>query len=362
MKTTRDFPLDFIRAAAAVSVIAVHFFLNSGFYDVPASSLPRAGIFLRTQFMVCVPLFLLLTGYLQRSKTWNRSYYRGLGSLLLTYVLASVLCGVFRAAFLGGTWSPVQWLQEILSFSLAPYGWYIELYIGLFLLVPFLNTAWNALPSRRVKLLLVLTTVFLSIFPSLNTISLYFGWQAIPERWAALYPVAYYFTGCYLRESLPKIRWPLLLLVDVLAVLAGGSLHIIQAGEEPFGFFPITYWNGILTYCATLCVFLLLKKGTFSHFPHLLKKGVSLIASLSLPIFLLSWIPDQIAYTTLGSAIPQVADRLPWICVTVPFVLVCSVVMAWLLNKVQTLLRAAFQKWLPKKPSLEGHARNDRQS
>lgn len=345
MEGRRDRQLDLIRAAAVVCVIAVHFFINCGFYEIPSGGeTMTCGILLRTQLMVCVPLFLLITGYLQGEKVWDRSYGKKFASFLLTYVLASLCCALYRGAFLQGPWSPKEWLRGLLSYRLAPYAWYIELYIGLFLLIPFLNLIWRGSKTRRGRGLLVGILVFLAVAPSLNPIAVAFGWKVFPGRWEGLYPVAYYFTGRYLRDYPPRWGWPWLVLVDLLAVVQGGLLHAYQARGECFGFFAPTYWNGAYTYLASVCVFLLLKKVPLARVPQGVQRGISRVAVLSLPIFLVSWVPEQVLYPLLNGRVPLVGYRLPWLPVMVAAVLAGSVVLALLVDWVQRGLEALARK------------------
>lgn len=68
MTRKRDLRLDIIRCIAAFSVISVHFLSHIQYYE---ASMEGRRMFLmtlmRTAFMVCVPLFLILTGYLSHS-------------------------------------------------------------------------------------------------------------------------------------------------------------------------------------------------------------------------------------------------------------------------------------------------------
>lgn len=68
-KRERNCNLDIIRCVAVFTVICVHFFLNSEYYTYPIVG-ERMYImtFICTAARVCVPLFLLLTGYLMRQK------------------------------------------------------------------------------------------------------------------------------------------------------------------------------------------------------------------------------------------------------------------------------------------------------
>ena len=63
----RNINLDLIRCVAVIFVISVHFCLNSAFYEVTCSGMRMLIMYiLRTAFITCVPLFLMLTGYLMK--------------------------------------------------------------------------------------------------------------------------------------------------------------------------------------------------------------------------------------------------------------------------------------------------------
>ena len=87
--------------------------------------------------MICVPLFLLLTGYLMKNKELSIKYYKGIGNTLFVYVLASIACVLFKNIYYPNEHHNL--LLSILNFTGANYAWYIEMYIGLFFIIPFLN-------------------------------------------------------------------------------------------------------------------------------------------------------------------------------------------------------------------------------
>ena len=90
--TQRDIGLDLTRILAFLAVPSVHFFLNSTYYDTAIVG-PRMALMtvMRTAFMVCVPLYMLLSGYLSAGKhiPLTRSgllgYYKKLLPIFLTY-------------------------------------------------------------------------------------------------------------------------------------------------------------------------------------------------------------------------------------------------------------------------------------
>lgn len=342
-----EFNLDLIRMVAVVCVLSVHFFLNSGFYDTPVEG--RAMVFgtiLRTFLMVCVPLFLLLTGYLKGAHRWTPAYWKGLGKLLLSYLLAALFCLTFRALYLGDARTPLDWVLQIFDFSAAPYAWYIEMYLGVFLLIPFLNTLWVHLPSDRARRALVLTLIALSILPSLDSATAVVHLRLLPDWWDRLYPLTYYYVGLSIREHPPQWNRGLCLLVSLLSAMVGGSAHayFAHAHGNPISFVPINYWNGLFPFVSAVFLFLALRKENGRMPPAPVRWAVGKVASLSLPIFLVSWIPDQVVYGHLKQAVTAMPDRIPYILLTVPLVLVSATILAQVLTWVQNLLTRLWRR------------------
>jgi len=46
------------------------------------------------------------------------------------------------------------------------YSWYVNMYIGCFLLIPFLNLLWNSLSSQESRRILVIVLLVLTALPS----------------------------------------------------------------------------------------------------------------------------------------------------------------------------------------------------
>ena len=80
----------------AVFLYYLFIFLHNGFYEeiVVGKRLFFMGT-MRNFFMICVPLFLILTGFLMNKKVVSRKYYSGLKKTYITYVLASIACLVY---------------------------------------------------------------------------------------------------------------------------------------------------------------------------------------------------------------------------------------------------------------------------
>ena len=120
----RSCNLDVIRIFAFLCVVSVHFFLNTNFNSqMIGRKLMLIPVAARSFFLICVPLFLLLSGYLMKNKTFSKSYYLKLFQTLGIYVLASIACAVY--AFLSNreSFSFRDAAAGVLSFRTAPYSW-----------------------------------------------------------------------------------------------------------------------------------------------------------------------------------------------------------------------------------------------
>ena len=129
--------LDLVRVVAIFFVIGGHFFsINTSYRNVPflGGSLFIQGM-MNSVFMVGVPLFMMLTGYLNIKKTPTKKYYKGMVRVLVAYLVFSIVTILFRNYYLGEERSIVQWILAILNYSAIPYAWYIEMWIGLALLL-----------------------------------------------------------------------------------------------------------------------------------------------------------------------------------------------------------------------------------
>lgn len=339
----RDTRLDLIRALAAFLVVSVHFFLNNGYYQTAmAGERMLVMSMMRMAFMTCVPLFLLLTGYLCCRKALTPRYYLGLARVLLTYALCAIVCLGARSAG-GEELSLGRRVKSLLDFSAAPYGWYIEMYIGLFLLIPFLNILWSALETRAKRRALVGTLLALTTLPALANLR----WSLLPDWWTNLYPLAYYFLGAYFAEYEPRPSWAWgLPALAVLAAAGGGLLYALSAGGVA-GWFPVLDWYGPTVVLSACLLFLLLLQVPADRFPRWVRWLLAKLSALSLAIYLLSWCFDAAFYPILAQRVSVVTDRLPWYFVIVPAVYLCSALAAQLVEWTRQAITWCVNKLCP---------------
>lgn len=354
----RNASMDIIRIVAAFTVLSVHFFLHNGFYSQIVEGVPMYIMVLtRTLFSVCVPLFMILTGYLMSHKTLSRKYYSGISKTLIVFVLATLACMIFKAVHDNEPLSLKSFILGTLDFTGANYSWYIEMYIGLFLLVPFLNLAYNKLKNKRQKQVLVLTLVFLTIIPTLFNIFNFDNpawWsdpkssdtfaKLVPSWWMGFYPIAYYFTGCYIREYGIRLKTRSMLVLFLLAILIFGTFNFYRSYGTTFKSGIYVYWYGFEPYILSVLLFVLLSRIKTDNMNEKVKFVLWKVSDLALGIYLISYIFDMLVYPVLNEKITTMTDRLPFYFVTVPIVFICSMLASAVLNIAAKYIQIFFKK------------------
>ena len=348
-KKARNIGADVVRCIACFSVVSVHFFHNNGFYEnIVAGRRMYIMMLLRSFFVICVPLFMLLSGYLMRNKKPSVEYYKKLGKTIFTYVLASGACILYSALFLKETWSAANVIFGILDYTASPYAWYVEMYIGLFLLIPFLNILYNNIPSKNLKKVLLLALIISTILPSvLNTFdingeswwknpAMYASYnKLIPSYWTAMYPLTYYFLGCYLAEYGINIKKGLNALMIIATVLVFGTFCFWRSYNSVYIWGEWGTYSSLFVLILSVLVFTFFINLNYSKVPKWLQAVFKKISALSFGVYLVSWIFDNAFYPYLLQKVPQMTDRLPYYFVMVPLVFVCSLLLSWVIELVQ---------------------------
>lgn len=256
--------LDILRTVAFFCVPTVHFFLNSGFYGVVMDS-PSIIPLLTIRWIVYaggVPVFIMLTGYLKRNKTVSWSHYRTIIPILVSYFVIAIITTIFTEVYLKPEPTTLYLkIRNIFAFNSPTYAWYIGMYIGLFLLIPFLNNAYNGLKTKKEKQILIGSMLFLIAVPaSLNRIIVIqeqpFGF--ISSYWKnSFWQMGYYFIGIYIAEYKPKIDKLLnVLLILIFGVYQAVRTYLTGYGETFFKGMNAEY-NDMVTFIVSVLVFLL---------------------------------------------------------------------------------------------------------
>lgn len=149
--TARSLGLDILRIIAFLCVISIHFFTRTGYGTLQNDGFAVYFVIcLRYITRMCIPLFLMLSGYLLANKEPNKKYYLKIIRILVEYFIASIVCVLFSIFYLKeDKWNFVSFIRGVFSFSCVPYSWYINMYIGLFLIAPFINKILKNITKKQ---------------------------------------------------------------------------------------------------------------------------------------------------------------------------------------------------------------------
>lgn len=342
IKPQRSINMDIIRIFAFMFVPGVHFFLHNGFYSQTVDN-PRMVImtFMRNLFLLCIPLFLMLTGYLQGNKKMEISgkYYLKIFKFVIPYLIIMTLDLIYIVYALGWEYGVKEIIHNYTSFT--HYSWYVEMYLGLFLLIPFLNLIWQNLKNKKQEKILVLTMFILMIAPSIFNYYQFDAenilactnddyWSIFPNWWAGVYPLAYYFTGAYLAKNKEDFKLkPVFYFLIFLGTWAFfGGYTILRCWGGKASVHSWLNYNSWGIFFMGVTFFLFVSSIRFKSVPKFVAKALAKLSDLTFGAYLASWMLDQWFYpNVLNKKVPVMEDRLYWfvpcllLAVTVAFII-----------------------------------------
>lgn len=294
--------------------------------------------------MICVPLFMMLTGYLTASSTPCRKYYRKLIDTLGVYVLASLCCAAYDVAMGKESLQLYQLVNRIARYKAAPYAWYVEMYIGLFLLSPFLNAGYQALGEKRKKQWLLGVLLLLTALPGVvNVYVPKLSWvmdprsstnylKILPDYWTNLYPFAYYFLGSYIREYGISLSTPKALGLSVATALFQGLYNVWRSWGDCFLWGSWQNYGSLFVVVQTVLFFVMICNWDLSRLGQRTCRVLGRLSGLCFGAYLVSYIFDDWFYARLNAAMDYIPHRFPWFPVAVLVVASGSLALSFLIN------------------------------
>ena len=340
----RKLNIDLLKCIAIVFVVGVHFFLHTNYYG---QSFTFKSIFLSSFIwmilMTCVPLFIMTTGYLMKDKTYSEEYFIKLLPVIGIYALTVAVytfsdMRVVNEEYLG------KLFENIFSFS--HYAWYVNLYIGLYMLIPFLNAGFNSLTSRKNQVVVLGILILLTIVPP--TLSLLNNNEQnfmilphiIPDYWKGLWPITYYLLGAFLASSKKKSSFKELVFVifilDILSVFGLAAISETTFGIE-YTVLPVFLLSSLIFYSV-----IHLKVSIKNEW---LKRVVLFISKNTLPIYLLSVIGDYYWYPKMVEKWGDFTNLFPRFPLIVIFLLIQAILMTFILNTLLKFIKTIILKF-----------------
>lgn len=281
----RLFGIDVLKVIAVILVITVHFFLNTNYYNVDKVGISmNLQSIIRNCCMICVPLFMIITGFLNSEKEYNKRFFIKLLNILLVWLFYSIIeftvLGIIDKNILDLNIRDL--LYSISSFRACGYSWYVNMYIGLYLISPFINNTLSIF-NRKNRLIVLFLSITVFIFPSFLD-EVYGDIFGSANWWSNFYPVAYYISGKIIYYEGTSInKKALIVFFSFIQVFIFYCSRMVN----------ITYTN-FLIYLSAVTLFLIFYNIDMKN--KVIKRIVGYLSIISFDIYLASSLIDKIMY------------------------------------------------------------------
>ena len=322
----RDYRADIIRLVACIAVIMSHFFILTDFNSTAFNGFAMWCQGIGASFLVGSDLYMMLTGYLCCYRSFSVSVYRRCYKIIGSYIIMSIFMIIVKWYFSPTLSTVVNGIKGIFSFTTIPYAWYIEMWLGLFFLSPFLNILFHACRDKNQKKFMILV-LFLICCPAEFTNR--YGLYILPEYWCDFYPICLYMLGCYARQysrgTLYSYIWLFGILIILILILCP-TLNIALSTDiykhflgDRGGIFYLPLSVLIFLFILNIPVYINLK----------MRKLLVFLSKYSFDIFLSSAIVDLIIYSwiKLHYSVSQV-ELGWWLPVIVIVIYTTSLILA----------------------------------
>lgn len=233
-KNQRNPSLDLLRICAMLLIILLHSIDHSGVLECAPEAGAVAHFYVRFTYMlsqVCVNIYVMLSGYFL-----VQSHFR-LQKLAALWMETAFYALIIKLFFMLTGQIPFSAISLLSCFFPIITGryWFITIYVGLYALSPFLNTAIKAMSRHQHMalnlILMLLFSFWNSIHPAIAGMNSGGGWGL---AWFAVL----YFTAAWLRlywvPGKRRAIWLLLwatisLITALLYCFVGNSISIVRA-------------------------------------------------------------------------------------------------------------------------------------
>ncbi len=321
---------DLIRSIACFFVVGAHFYLNMDYYNTPMEGWK---MFVMTAcrwlFVTAVPLFFMLTGYFKKKKVADRSHYKALIPLVISYVVVSVAKMLLYNRLYGKIYGIKEIFRNLGNYQIA---WYMGLYLCVFLLIPFLNKAWYALSEKEQNILLATLGFLCTIYPAFK----YVG----PSYFIGVYPVLFYFLGIAVSDRHWRVNRLFLAAVLVFTIVLEATISMKMTSTGLFDWNLIqtadgTYGTFFISIC-TICIFLMLYDVNVGG--KIICAVLSSISSVSFEIYLFAGAYDAIIYGYAKRYLTGPIEAFWWFFVTVPASFICAYISSVVFRKIVSFI------------------------
>lgn len=305
-----------LRIVSMCGIIAVHY-MNSGIGGAVKNAVfPNfSWIFMHLLSSFCVPLvncFVLISGYFLIKRN-SLSFRKAVDLLVITALYGGI---AYTISIVIGN-NVFSWTE--LLFSLVPFfkgnRWFVETYIILIVLAPFLNKMLCSLNKDLYRLLLMIQLLIFSVWYSIGLSA-----PLLDDGYGIINFITLYMIGAYLRLYAKDMRFYACKRWEFLLLFIGLSLvtFVISYFTNPYGYAYITNVLG-----ATV-LFIFFMKWNIGEI-----KIINKISKATFDVYFIHSDKNTsllLMYELLGTRL--VADT-PWMIVHILFVIVIIWGLGW---------------------------------
>ena len=190
--------------------------------------------------------------------------------------------------------SLLKMLSLAMKFDLIS-GWYIELYVSLMLISPYLNILVDSLSRTQFKKLIITLIISITLPPLININTNIFRGIYLPSFWPNLYPIVYYVIGNYIFKYRDEIVISRLKLLVAMSISVFFIFFTVYSEANPYTWAADGYYQSIIQVILSTSFFLFVF--SFKNIPS--SKFVKFISSNTLNTYIVSLPIDRILYTNL---------------------------------------------------------------
>jgi len=291
---------------------------------------------LRSLILICVNIYILITGYFSIHST--KLKYRKLLNIALLPGFISVIL-LITLIFFGEVEFNIWQIVGKLFATLKGEYWFISNYFALYLFIPLLNKIFHSLSKREVQQLLILNFLVGSLWSSFMKDDVIVGFNS---GFSLIFFIFLYFIGAYLRVYGPFFkdfnRREYLSTYLILGVLTG----ILQFLIPIVDFFN---YNGPFELIMSYCFFMFISKVEINSIK------INYIASYVLSVYL---VHEQSEMRTFIWDLPFIHQiigfsqitAIPAVILVAIIVFIVSWIVGWLLTSIFERLERVFYGWI----------------
>lgn len=288
--------INILKVIACISVILLHY--TEYYYSkVDNSILFMLLHMFRWLVFGCIGYFCLCTGYLQYKKNLSKDYYKKIIKIIIVFLIYSTLSFIMLHKPVNYNFRNLYNGTIYYFFDFNGYYWYMAMYFGLYLIIPFLNIIIEKISKKQHLFLIIILIILFSghdfimqmrdIYPIFKNINIT-GYYS-----SDLFPILYYFIGSYINKyNINKSKNILVFsLILSLALHSYLDLHYTHLYNYELSNHVYTFnsYGNIFTIISCVTTLLLVKNINLKYTSKIIK----FISSKTLPIYLGLGIMDK---------------------------------------------------------------------